>query len=326
MNQKKLNNFVFVIFSIFIFVWVFNFFNGEEAINYILNLEYKLLIVVLVHIPTLFFDSLAWRFLLTSNKLSFTSCFFITWISQTASKVIPVGAITGEFIRIYLGIKKGLSASESSSTVMLDLALASFSLLLIVIFCSSVLFFSTETIIFTTNIFYLFFAILLLLIFSIIFAFLIRKRFILVLVKKFRKKNFFKIDKKKILYLLRFDFQLFKLSFKLEKLFLILFLKIIGWLAGAFEIYIFFFVIGVEVDFVDVLIIESFASIIKSVAFFIPAGIGVQELAFVIAGDYVGLSSSLALSAAIGRRIREFAFGLPVVSYFFLNKKNLNFD
>ena len=44
------------------------------------------------------------------------------------------GNISGEFVRIYLGMKKGMSASQASSTVIADLALATFSLLLMAIF------------------------------------------------------------------------------------------------------------------------------------------------------------------------------------------------
>ena len=68
-------------------------------------------------------------------------------------------------------------------------------------------------------------------------------------------------------------------------------LRLIGWIAGAFEIYIFFWIIGVDAKVTDVIIIESVTAIIRSAAFFIPSAIGVQELAFVIVGELVGYSS-----------------------------------
>ena len=40
----------------------------------------------------------------------------------------PTGTVTGEFIRIYLGTKKGLTFYESSSTVFADLVIATFFL------------------------------------------------------------------------------------------------------------------------------------------------------------------------------------------------------
>ena len=64
-------------------------------------------------------------------------------------------------------------------------------------------------------------------------------------------------------------------------------------------------IINIEVSFVDVILIEAFTGLIRSVVFFIPAGLGIQELAFVIIGSHVGLSDSVSFSMAIGRRIRE---------------------
>ena len=89
--------------------------------------------------------------------------------------------------------------------------------------------------------------------------------------------------------------------------------RLIGWLAGAFEIYIFLLIMDVNVSFLDVILIESFTGIIRAIAFFVPAGIGVQELAFVAIGSYVGLSPSVSFSIAIGRRVREFLVGVPAI-------------
>ena len=92
-----------------------------------------------------------------------------------------------------------------------------------------------------------------------------------------------------------------------------LFYRLLGWLAGAIEIYVFLFLIDIKVSILDVILIEAFSGVIRAVVFFIPAGIGIQELAFVLIGDFVGLSPAVSFSVAIGRRIREFLVGLPAV-------------
>ena len=103
-----------------------------------------------------------------------------------------------------------------------------------------------------------------------------------------------------------------------------LFFRLIGWLAGAFEIYVFLLIIDVNASFADVIIIESFSGIIRAIAFFIPAGIGVQELAFVAIGSYMGLSPSVSFSIAIGRRVREFLVGVPaIVAWYGIFGRNL---
>ena len=122
--------------------------------------------------------------------------------------------------------------------------------------------------------------------------------------------------------MLKIDFYLFRLSKEKNKVLKALVLRLIGWLSGAFEIYVFLWIIGYDPGIIDVIVIESFSGIIRAVAFFIPAGIGVQELAFIIVGDFVGLNSETSFSIALGRRVREILVGLPAItSWFFLKKK-----
>ena len=99
----------------------------------------------------------------------------------------------------------------------------------------------------------------------------------------------------------------------------------LGWLGGAFEIYVFLWIIGFQPSIIDVIILESFSGIIRAVAFFIPAGIGVQELAFIVVGDFVGLSNEVSFAVALGRRVREILVGLPaIITWSLLSKKFKN--
>ena len=121
MNFKNLKFAFFLILGIFIFKWVYDFFAGPESINLIISNKDRILLLILAHIPTLYFDSLTWIVLLGKDKLSVTWAIIITWIAQTSGKFFPTGNVTGEFVRIYLAIKKGLSPHEASSTVFADL-------------------------------------------------------------------------------------------------------------------------------------------------------------------------------------------------------------
>ena len=47
-------------------------------------------------------------FVLLKKIFFFLWSFIITWIAQTSGKFFPTGNVTGEFVRIYLGIKKGI--------------------------------------------------------------------------------------------------------------------------------------------------------------------------------------------------------------------------
>ena len=129
--MAKIKFLIFLILGFFIFHWVYKFFAGPESIQLIMNAKYKIFYLVIAHIPTLYFDSLAWLILMVRNKLSTKTAFIITWISQTSGKFIPSGNITGEFVRFYLARRSGQKFSEASSTVLMDLFIATFSLFII---------------------------------------------------------------------------------------------------------------------------------------------------------------------------------------------------
>ena len=321
MKLISFKNIFFFLIGIFFIAWLYNFFSGPESLQYILDHKELGFFLVLAHIPTIYFDSVSWQFLMKTKQLNIYWCFVITWISQTSGKFFPTGNVTGEFVRIFLSTKKGMSGSEASSTVMGDVALAAISLLIMAIFSFlSLIYLYEEFSILGGANKYLFYSILILSLASLIFCFSIRKRFLKSLIKK--PLIFFKLNINHVKSLLRFDYELYALSFRIKTVCFALIIRLLGWIGGAFEIYIFFFVIGIDVSLLDVIIIESFTAILRSIIFFIPAGLGVQEIAFVIAGNFVGLSSEISFSAAIGRRIREVLVGIPaIISWYTLFKK-----
>ena len=322
--NKNFRYFFFFLVGIFILKWVFDFFDVKEAIELINQNKTKLYLVILAHVPTLFFDSLAWYFLIKKKTFSLIWSILITWIAQTSGKFLPTGNVTGEFVKIYLGIKKGLSSHESSSTVFADLILATFSLFLMAFFSLIYVLLIDFDLFQSKGSIYIYISLLLISLGCLFFYLLVKNRLLIFMLRKIHNIFGISLSKNKILFILRLDISLFNLIKRKKLLFKVLFTRLLGWVAGAFEIFIFLSIIGVEVSFLDVILIEAFSGIIRSVAFFIPAGIGVQELAFVVIGDYVGLSSSVSFSIAIGRRIREILVGIPAIGtwfYFFGKSK-----
>ena len=309
--------------GIFLCIWVFNFFNGTEALSIINKNLFDMHYLIIAHIPTLIFDSLSWFVLLGRDKISFQWSLIITWISQACVKFLPVGNISGEFVRIYLLVSQGLKTPVASSIVVTDLILATFSLFAISVFS---LFFivvdSYDLLYKENNLFFLFFLFIFFLVF--IFAFLlIRFRLVKLFFRRFKKYKNALISKSIIKNFLKVDFLLYKMSFEKKKILTSLFFKTIGWICGAFEIYIFLLIIGIDANFLDLIILESLMSLIRSFVFFIPAGIGVQELSFILVGNYLGLPHSISLTIAVGRRIREVLVSIPAIfTWILISKKN----
>lgn len=318
MNIKYIKVFLFFLIGIFLFKWVYEFFGSKESLELITENKSKLFFIILIHIPTLFFDAMAWKVFIKNENFSILWSFIITWVSQASGKFFPTGTVTGEFIRIYLGTKKGLSFHESSSTVFADLVIATFSLFLIasfsflVVLSNNVIFFQND------NSFYIVISLLILLSGCVFFYFFIKRRLLKFFLNLKNPLNF-KLKRNNIKLLLKIDYSLFKISSNKLNIFRATITRLLGWISGALEIYVFLMIINVEVSFVDVILIEAFTGLIRSVVFFIPAGLGVQELAFVIIGSHVGLSDSVSFSMAIGRRIREIGVGLPaILTWFFV--------
>ena len=314
--MKKYSFFFFLIIGAFIFQWVYKFFDGPDSLNLILESKHKLLILIVAHIPTLYFDSLAWVVLMSRNKLSIYSAFMITWIAQTSSKFLPTGNITGEFVRFFLAKKSGQKFSEASSTVLIDLFIATFSLFLVGLLTFILVVNKKDEFVFESDLFYLILAMMLIFIGSLFFFLIIRNRLLSKLVRAMPVTNFFKTNR--IYSIFRLDKSLHKLSFEKKKLFQAVIFRMIGWIAGAIEIYFFLWMIGVDANLIDVILIESVTSIVRSVAFFIPAGLGVQEFAFVMIGSFVGYSGVISFAIAMGRRLREIMVGIPAIVVFLL--------
>ena len=185
--MTKIKFLIFLILGIFIFHWVYKFFAGPESIKLILNAKYKIFYLIIAHIPTLYFDSLAWIILMVKNKLSVKTAFIITWISQTSGKFIPSGNITGEFVRFYLARRSGQKFSEASSTVLMDLFIATFSLFIIGLAALIFIIFSIKSSLILNQFQYLIFAFSLISVGTLFFLLSIRKRVISKISSKYEK-------------------------------------------------------------------------------------------------------------------------------------------
>jgi putative membrane protein len=79
----------------------------------------------------------------------------------------------------------------------------------------------------------------------------------------------------------------------------------LGWVTGSLEVWLALAVLGSPVSFATAVVVESFASAIRSATFLIPSSLGVQEGGFV--GIFVGLGLGAEAGLAFGviRRVRE---------------------
>jgi uncharacterized membrane protein YbhN (UPF0104 family) len=92
------------------------------------------------------------------------------------------------------------------------------------------------------------------------------------------------------------------------------FWRLAGWFAGAAEIWLCLWFLGVPARWTDAVILESLSQAGRSAAFTVPGAIGVQEAGFVALGLVLGLDPSTALALGLIRRARDLALGLPALA------------
>ena len=93
----------------------------------------------------------------------------------------------------------------------------------------------------------------------------------------------------------------------------------VGWVLGSLEVFLILHFMGTPVSLTTALIIEAFATAIKSAAFLIPAGVGALEGGTMAVFAAFGLGAGVGLSMTLVRRFRELAWvaaGLVVLSLF----------
>ncbi len=90
-------------------------------------------------------------------------------------------------------------------------------------------------------------------------------------------------------------------------------LHLAGWAASAIGTWIAFRLIGVRVELVSVLAIESLISAARSVAVFIPNALGVQEAAYAVLAPLFGVGAEFGLAVSLLKRARDIALGVPIL-------------
>jgi uncharacterized protein (TIRG00374 family) len=83
------------------------------------------------------------------------------------------------------------------------------------------------------------------------------------------------------------------------------FWHIAGWLAGALEVAVIFFLIGHRIHWREAWFIGAMAQLASVLGLFAPGGVGLYEGGHYLAASMLGLSPALGISVALIRRVRE---------------------
>jgi putative membrane protein len=94
-------------------------------------------------------------------------------------------------------------------------------------------------------------------------------------------------------------------------------LRLIGWAAGAGEVWLVTWCLGQPLAATDAFILESLSSGVRAAAFMVPAALGVQEGGLVLFGALFGLPAEIGLAISLSKRVRELLLGLPGLFFWY---------
>jgi putative membrane protein len=96
--------------------------------------------------------------------------------------------------------------------------------------------------------------------------------------------------------------------------------QLLGWGAGAGEIFLAMFFLGHPLSLIDSLALTATIQAVSSAFFLVPAAVGVQEAGFMLLGPLLGVTPQVALTLALARRVRDIVLFVPGLVAFQLDE------
>ena len=271
-----------------------------------------LLPITLFHLVPLTFSALSWRELLPgANRPDAFSVLRIRWIRESINSLLPVAGVGGDVASVRLAHLKGVPGAQAAASMVVDTTLGVGTQLIFVL--SGVLLLlmrSTErSSLMVAAVVLIGMAIL----FVAITAFvLFQHRGLFAALAKFTSgllsakwlstfaPGASTIDDA-VVATYRSGWVMWRASL----------FRLVGWAAGAGEIWLVMQSLGQPVGLIDAYILECHGSGVRAAAFIVPGALGALEASYVLFGALFGLPADIALVISLSKRVRELALGVP---------------
>jgi len=269
---------------------------------------WSILAVVAFHFIQIFFSAEAWRTVMPrSPTLSLLKVIGLRWIREAVNALLPVAQIGGEFVGARLLVLRGVRVSAASASVTVDLSLEMISQIVFTLFGIGLLMIRPHDEQIIQWILGLTAAAT-----AVVIAFVLTQRF-----------GLFRLIERGLMRVA--DRTGWSLSGQVSglhdaivavyreprRLCLACGHHLISWLLGGVEVVLALYVLGVEVDLREGLIIESLGQALRAAGFAIPGSLGVQEGGYILVCGLLGVGPQAAIELSLVKRIREVVLGVP---------------
>ena len=273
--------------------------------------EWAIMGIVVYHLIPILLDAIAWWVLFpTSDRLPLLQLFWMRWIGESVSALVPSAGVGGDIVRARLVAIKGAPLPVAAGTVLVDITLgifiqAGFTLLGLVLLVDL----TGKT------------------------SF-VRPTLIGILIALFAFAGFYFVQRKGMFRFLgrivsrlagSSDWQsLVQGGDTLDRTIRSLYARRRGVVAccawtmasliiGSGEIWLALCVLDLPDSFLNALVLQSMVLTIRSATFPVPAGLGVQEGGYLVVGHLLGVSGEGAFALALVARAREIGLGIPAL-------------
>jgi putative membrane protein len=265
--------------------------------------------VVAYHLIPIFLDAVAWWVLFPrSERLPLPKLFWMRWVGESVSTLLPSAAVGGDIVRARLAAINDVPLPISAGSVLVDITLgvftqAGFTLLglALLVDATGQQSFVRPTLLGT-----------LLGILAVAGFYFVQRlgmfRFLGLIVARLANSPEWQslVQSGETL-----DRAIRGLYARRRAVAMCCAWTIISLVGGSGEIWIALHALGLPATFVNALILQSMALTIRSAAFAVPGGLGVQEGGYLVVGNLLGIPGNAAFALSLIARVRELALGIP---------------
>jgi putative membrane protein len=266
--------------------------------------------VAIYHLAVpLLLDAFAWWVLFPkSERLSLWQLFWMRWIGESVSTLVPSAAVGGDVVRARLAALHGAPISTSAASVLVDITLGVFVQIVFTLLGLALIVTSTGRQSFVRPT--LIGAVIGVL--AIIGFYVVQRlgmfRFIGKMISRLANAE----DWHSLVHSGHtLDEAIRKQYTRRSGVFGCCAWTAISLILGSGEIWIALHALGLQATLVNAVILQSMVLAIRSAVFPVPGALGVQEGGYVIVGNLLGIPGDAAFALSLIARVRELILGIP---------------
>ncbi len=267
---------------------------------------FGLVLAALAHIPSMAINGHAWGHLLPGARPGLATLTAITWIRESVNGLLPVARIGGEVVSYRLLRLRGVGMAPAAASLLADVAVSVLSQLAFTLLGVALLLRHAAGIAWGGVALGLAVGIAL----GIGFVLVQRHGLLGRAVRALDRMAAGRLGGL-VAHSARIDAAVEAVWRRRRAVLACFAWQILGWAAGALQIWLALRFLGAPVDLLDAVAIEALIQAVGSAAFVVPGALGVQEGGFLAVGALVGLDPATAAALALSRRLRDLVVFLP---------------